>query len=106
VANSTTTLPNVAVTTTLENELLLFVGANFGGGPFTPSGYTERADVSGNDSTTGTQQMAAAGSSGNKSATSGGAAGRVISWLAALKPYAGAASAFDVKKASQFIAFF
>ena len=101
---ASTTSNTVAVTTTLENELLVFVGTNFTGGAYTPSGYTERTDVGG-ALTTGTQAIGTAAASGNKSVTCAGS-GRMTAWLGSLKPYAGAAAAFDMKKASQFLGFF
>jgi hypothetical protein len=97
--------PNVAVTTTAENELLLFAATNQNGGAWTPSGITERTDIS-SSLTTGSTQIGTAAASGNKSSTCAGGAARTVGYLAALKPYAGAAGGFDMKKASQFLAFF
>jgi hypothetical protein len=101
-ANSTAA-PSVSVTTTVENELLLYGATNFTGGSYTPSGYTERFD--GDDCTGGTQPMGSAGSSGSKFATCS-TSDRTASWLGALKTLQASAGSFDPKKASEFLMFF
>lgn len=67
--NSTDTeeTPDVSVTTTGADRLLVWAGANWGGGAWTPpSGFTERYD-SGETLAVATKVQAAAGSSGNVS---------------------------------------
>jgi len=99
------TTPVQAVTPTVENELLLFCGTSFNAGSWTPSGVTERFD-NGDAITLGTLQVGTAAASGNKSATTTGAATRMIGWLAGMKSIAAAGASFDMKKASQFLEFF
>jgi hypothetical protein len=98
---SGTNTGNVAITTATADTLLLFAGTQFTGGTWTPSGYTERLD--GTSVTFGTQALASAGASGNKSAACNGSASRMIGYLAALKSLS---TDFDVKKASQFLTFY
>lgn len=100
---SATTSPNVAVTTTVADTLLVLAACAFvGSSSWTSNGVTERTDT-GDALTTGTTALADAGASGNKSATFGGSAGRMTSWLGALKS---PSASFDPKKASEFLMFF
>lgn len=98
---SSSASPNVSVTTTQADELLVFGATHFWGGNWTPSGYTERLD--GTSLTVGTEPKVTAGASGNKSATCSGGNFRTISWLGALK---GTTPPSSVKNSSQFLTFF
>lgn len=91
-----TAAPNAAVTTTDVDRLLAYAATNITGGAWTAaSGMTERYDAGG-DMTVDTLAQAAAGGSGNKSATCAGS-GRSISWLGAIAPVGGGGGATYVR---------
>jgi hypothetical protein len=85
--NATAT-PNVAVTTSTANTLLVFQGGNWSGGAWTPpTSFTERVDTGDRVHTIDDLAQAAAGSSGNVSATNASSA-PCTAWLGALLPVA------------------
>jgi hypothetical protein len=94
-SSSVTASPNVSGTTVTANVMLAFGASNFNGGAWTPpASFTERFDIS-TGITESTLVQAAAGATGNKSATCA-SSGQSCSFLFPLKPAGGTTISGDV----------
>lgn len=84
-----TVSPDVDLTTTGADRLLVFAASNWGGGAWTPpSGYAERMDTGEHLITLATKAQAVAGATGTVTATSA-TSDKGTAFLGALKPAAG-----------------
>jgi hypothetical protein len=90
---TTSTTPDVSLTTTAVDTLLVYAGSNASGGAWTPpTSMTERTDT-GDDLTTATLAQASATGTGNKAATLVTVPGTSTSFLGALLSVAAGTSA-------------